>query len=67
MQDKKAMKELVEKMAKQKEDAFGKNADLMSKAELAANCLNPERLLEINNVYYVLKKLPGTKGLKLNL
>jgi len=46
---------------------IGKNANLMSKSELAQSCLNAERITEINNAYYVLKQLPGSKGLKLKL
>jgi hypothetical protein len=47
--------------------ALGKNANLMSKADLARNVLNSETLTDINNAYYVLKRLPGTNGLKLKI
>jgi hypothetical protein len=46
---------------------IGKDSNLMSKTELASSCLNTEKLTEINNAYYVLKKLPSSKGLKLKL
>ncbi len=45
----------------------GKDANVMTKADLATSCLNAEKLTGLNNVYYVLKKLPGSKGLKLKL
>lgn len=39
----------------------------MTKTDLAKNFLDAEKLTEINNAFYVLKKLPSSKGLKLNL
>ena len=47
--------EIMQKMIKARTQEAGKNANLMSKAELAKSCLNPEQLPEINNAYYVLK------------
>jgi len=58
---------MMQKMIQARALEVGKNANLMSKAELAKNCLNAEKLTEINNAYYVLKQLPSSKGLKLKL
>ena len=57
----------MQKMLKARAMEIGKDANLMSKTELASSCLNTEKLTEINNAYYVLKKLPSSKGLKLKL
>lgn len=67
MENKEQTKLLIEQMSKASILALGKNANLMSKADLARNVLNSETLTDINNAYYVLKRLPSTNGLKLKI
>lgn len=67
LQDQNMVEEMMQKMIKARAMEIGKDANLMSKTELASSCLNAEKLTEINNAYYVLKNLPSSKGLKLKL
>ena len=67
LQDQSMVEEMMQKMIKARTLEIGKEANLMTKSELANSCLNAEKLTEINNAYYVLKKLPSSKGLKLKL
>ena len=39
----------------------------MSKIQLAQSALNPEKLANLNNAFYISKKLTGSKGLKLKI
>jgi hypothetical protein len=67
LQDQTMVDEMLQKLLRARQMEIGKDANLMSKSELASSCLNTEKLTEINNAYYVLKKLPSSTGLKLKL